>query len=407
MGDDAGVTVWDALVGQVAAVARLRAAAVAARALAAGAPPGPATAAMTPTWLITGPPGSGRSVAARAFAAALQCTDPDEPGCGACAGCVTTLSGSNADVVVVRPEGLSISIKEARALVLQAALAPVSSPWRVVLIEDADRLVRGTDERNAMVLLKSLEEPSPQTVYLLCAPSQSDLPATIRSRSRLLGLLTPSVEAIAGVLRADGVDDGTAAFAAAAAQGHVGRARRLARDEAARARRAQVLGLPARLETTSSCLQAAAGLVKAAQEDAAVVTEERDAQEMATLERQLGLDGDAGPKRGAAARSAGAAVRELERQQKSRATRAQRDALDAALVDLAGLYRDVLLMQLGAPTAPAHSDHRAEIGRLMSESTPERTLRRLDAVLATRQQLLDSPGLAALLAIESLTLQLA
>jgi DNA polymerase-3 subunit delta' len=362
---------------------------------------------MTPAWLITGPPGSGRSVAARAFAAALQCTDPDEPGCGACPGCVTTLSGSNADVVVVRPEGLSISIKEARALVLAAALAPVSSPWRVVLVEDADRLVRGTDERNAMVLLKSLEEPSPQTVYLLCAPSQSDLPATIRSRTRLLGLLTPSAEAIATVLRGEGVDDATAAFAAAAAQGHVGRARRLARDEAARARRAQVLRLPSQLETTSGCLQAAAALVRASQEDAAAVTEERDAQERAALERQLGLDSDAGPKRGAAARSAGAAVRELERQQKSRATRAQRDALDGALVDLAGLYRDVLLMQLGAPSAPAHADHRAEIGRLMSESTPERTLRRLEAVLATRQQLLDSPGLAALLAVESLALQLA
>ena len=400
------MSVWDGLVGQEVAVARLREAAAAARALAGGAAQGAATASMTSAWLITGPPGSGRSVAARAFAAALQCSDPDEPGCGRCNGCVTTLNGSNADVVVVRPEGLSISIKEARALVMQAALAPVSSPWRVVLIEDADRLVRGTDERNAMVLLKSLEEPAPQTVYLLCAPSQSDLPATVRSRARLLGLLTPSPEAIAAVLRSEGVDDATASFAAAAAQGHVGRARRLARDESARARRAEVLRLPSQLDDPSGCLMAASALVKASQADATALTTERDEKEREELERQLGLDADMGPKRGAAARSAGAAIRELERQQKSRATRAQRDALDGALVDLAGLYRDVLVMQLGAPSAPAHADQRAEIGRLMSESTPERTLRRLEAVLATRQQLLDSPGLAALLAIESLALQL-
>jgi DNA polymerase-3 subunit delta' len=402
------MTVWERLVGQDAAVRVLRDAAVAARALVAGAPAGPATAAMAPAWLITGPPGSGRSTAALALAAALECESPGEPGCSDCSGCRTVWAGSSPDVLVLRPEGTSIAIKDVRGLVLEAARAPVDGSWRVVVVEDADRLVRGTNDRNANVLLKSIEEPPARTVFLLCAPSPVDVPATIRSRCRPLPLLTPAAAAVAALLTREGVDPELASLSAAAAQGHIGRARRLARDEGARTRRAEVLRLPSRLGTAAGCLSAAADLVSAAEEEAEATTRERDAAERADLDRALGLESGAANRRGAAGRAAGAAVRELERTQKQRGTRAQRDALDRALVDLAGLYRDVLLAQLAPGTAEAtHPDLAETVRRVATSDVPERTLQRLEAVLETRQQLLDTPGLQAQLAVEALALRLA
>lgn len=395
------MTVWETLVGQDAAVEVLRAAARAAREQALGARPGPATAAMTSSWLLTGPPGSGRSVAATAFAAALQCTDPGQPGCGRCSACRGVLAGSSPDVDVLRPEGLSISVRETRALVLAAALAPVGRRWRVVIVEDADRLVKGGNEAAAAALLTSVEEPAERAVFLLCAPSTEDVPVTIRSRCRLLTLRTPPAAAVAAVLRAEGVDGVLASFAARAAQGHVGRARRLGRDEQARRRRAEVLRLPTRLGSAAGCVAAAADLVDASAEEAAAVAGERDAGERAELERALGME--PGAKR--APRGTAGALRELERTQKSRGTRAQRDALDRALVDLAAWYRDVLTVQLGAGVEPVHDDTAELAGRLARASTPEQTLRRVDAVLACRERL--AANVAPLLAVEAMTLQLA
>jgi DNA polymerase-3 subunit delta' len=222
-------------------------------------------------------------------------------------------------------------------------------------------------------------------------------------------MLTPSAEAVAALLRSEGVEESVAAFASAAAQGHIGRARRLASDDGARQRRSDVLRLPARLGTPAGAIAAAGDLVRAANEEAESSTTERHAAERGELERQLGVDTAPGaPKqRGGAARAAGAAVRELERTQKSRGTRAQRDALDRALVDLAALYRDVLLAQL-APgvAAPAHPDLGEMVRRVAQADRPERTLQRLEAVLETRQQLIDTPGLQAQLAVEALALRL-
>lgn len=395
------MSVWDRLVGQDAAVEVLAAAAAAARELALGAEPGLGTAAMTPAWLITGPAGSGRSVAALAMAAALQCTSPQGAGCGVCPGCRTTLAGGNADVLVVRPEGLSIATKDVRTLVGQASLAPVGGRWRVVVVEDADRLVKGTDERAANVLLKSIEEPPARGVFLLCAPSTEDVPATIRSRCRLLALRTPAAEAVADVLRGEGVDAVLAAFAARAAQGHVGRARRLASDPEARTRRAEVLRLPTRLGSPAGCLAAAADLVEAAAEEAAAVAAERDADERAVLERSLGVE--PGAKR--AARGTAGALRELDRTQRSRGTRTQRDALDRALVDLAAWYRDVLALQLGTGAAPVHADTAELAARLARASSPEQTLRRIESILGCRERL--GANAAPLLAVESMMLELA
>ncbi|WP_370872139.1 DNA polymerase III subunit delta' [Spirilliplanes yamanashiensis] len=336
--------------------------------------------AMTHAWIFTGPPGSGRSVAARAFAAALQCATGT--GCGHCHGCHTTLTGTHADVRLVVPEGLSIGVGEMRALVLRAGSAPSGGRWQIVIIEDADRLT----EAAGNALLKAVEEPPPRTVFLLCTPSThpDDISVTIRSRCRVVPLRQPAADAVATVLvRRDGVAPDVAAWAAAAAQGHVGRAKRLATDAQARARREAVLAVPRRLTGVGAAFDAASAFIEAAEAEAADANTESDATERADLERALGAGGTG---RGAAGAIRGAAgqLKDLERRQKSRATRAQRDALDRALVDLAGFYRDVLTKGVGAPVAPVHNDVLPMAEAAAQKWTPEATLRRLEAVLACR-----------------------
>jgi DNA polymerase III subunit delta' len=383
--------VFASLVGQEEAVETLRRAAAAAAAEVAGSPDADSAGAMTHAWIFTGPPGSGRSVAARAFAAALQCETGT--GCGACHGCHTTLAGTHADVRFLVPEGLSIGVGEMRALVLRAASAPAGGRWQVLVVEDADRLT----EQAGNALLKAIEEPPPRTVFLLCTPSMhpDDISVTIRSRCRVVPLRQPSAAAVASVLRSRdtgrdakggggvAVAEDVAAWAASAAQGHVGRARRLARDPDARARREAVLAVPRRLSGIGACFDAANALIEAAEAEAAATVAEADATERTALETALGAGGTG---RGAAGAIRGAAgqLKELERRQKSRATRAQRDALDRALVDLAGFYRDVLAGQLGAPVAAVHGDAAETAAAAAARWTPEGTLRRLEAVLACR-----------------------
>jgi DNA polymerase-3 subunit delta' len=367
------------LVGQHEAVATLRPAAAAAARVVAGEEV--AVGAMTHAWIFTGPPGSGRSVAARAFAAALEC-EREGIGCGECHGCHTALGRTHADVRFVVPEGLSIGVNEMRALVLRAASAPSGGRWQVVVIEDADRLT----EQAGNALLKAIEEPPPRTVFLLCTPSThpDDISVTIRSRCRVVALRQPPAEAVAEVLtRRDAVAPDVAAWAAAAAQGHVGRAKRLANDAEARGRREAVLAVPRRLSGVGACFDAAAALIKAAEAEAAETIVETDAAERAALEQALGAGGTgrgtAGAMRGAAGQ-----IKELEKRQRSRATRAKRDALDRALVDLAGFYRDVLVTNMRAPVPVVHSDAAAQSAAAAGKWSAESTLRRLEAVLACR-----------------------
>ena len=223
------------------------------------------TGAITHAWLFTGPPGSGRSVAARAFAAAVLC---ERHGCGECPSCRQVAAGSHADLLLVRPDGLSYGVKQTRDLVLRAATAPVYGRWRVVLFEDADRAT----EQAANALLKAIEEPAPRTIWLLCAPSAADLPTTIRSRCRLVTLRIPPTAAVADVLVAEGVGQEQALAAARAAQGHIGRARRLATDPEAAQRRAAVLRVPMQATALGPALAAAAALVKAADAEATAAT---------------------------------------------------------------------------------------------------------------------------------------
>jgi DNA polymerase-3 subunit delta' len=348
--------------------------------------------AMTHAWLFTGPPGSGRSVAARAFAAALQCP---RGGCGECHECHTALSGAHPDVNLVVPQGLHLVIAEAREIVAASYRAPTQGRWQVTLIEDADRM----EERTGNTLLKALEEPPPRGVFLLCAPTPDDLLPTIRSRCRLVTLCIPPYDAVASHLEREGIDRAVAAFAARAAQGHVGRARRLAVDEEAKRRRREVLELPAQVSTIGGCFTAAANLVDAAKDEAAAVTEELDRAETSALREAMGDTG--GRNR---PRTAAAALNDLERRQSSRAKRIHRDALDRALIDLAAFYRDVLVLQLGADVDLVNVDLQGPLGRLAESTSPESTLRRIEAILACREAI--DTNVAPLLAVEAMAVAL-
>jgi DNA polymerase-3 subunit delta' len=374
-------TVWSQVVGQPEAVSVLKASASVAASMVNGTFAGGSTSAVSHAWLFTGPPGSGRSVAAKAFAAALQCETGE--GCGTCPGCRTAMAGTHADVHFVEPEGLSISVAEMRALVQISARRPTGARWQVVIITDADRLTEGA----ANALLKAVEEPPERTVFLLAAPSDhpEDVPVTIRSRCRHLGLRTPAAPAIAEVLQTrDGIDSSVATWAAAVCGGHVGRARRLATDEAARTRRESVLRIPLSLKTLADAFSCADELVKAAEADANEVSGTRDEAEKDALKTALG-HGGTGKGAASATRGSAAAIKELERRQKSRATRTQRDAIDLALVDLAGFYRDVLVTAAGSPAALAHPDRERDTRKAADTWTAESTLRRLEAVLACRE----------------------
>jgi DNA polymerase III subunit delta' len=394
--------VFRELAGQEAVVAQLRAAAAGA-ASGSSASSAQAALAMTHAWLFTGPPGSGRSVAARAFAAALLCAGQ---GCGQCPSCHQVAAGTHADLLLVRPDGLSYGVRQTRDLVLRAAAAPVSGRWRVVLFEDADRAT----EQAANALLKAIEEPAPRTVWLLCAPSAEDLPTTIRSRCRLVTLRTPPTAAVAEVLVRDGIGQEQALAAARAAQGHIGRARRLATDPQAAARRAEVLQVPLQVSAAwpggglGNALTAAAALVKAAEEEAAAVTEELDVPEREALRRAFG-EGSTGRGVATAVRGAAGALKELEDRQKSRATRVKRDALDRALLDLAGFYRDVLALQVGADVELANEAQLADLERVAAAGSPATTVRRIEAIMNCRERL--AANVAPLLAVEELTLALA
>lgn len=375
--------VFKRLVGQSAVESELVAAARAARGDSdhGAADPG----SMTHAWLITGPPGSGRSVAALCFAAALQCTGEGPPGCGQCRACTTTMAGTHADVRRVVPEGLSIAVAEMRAIVATAARRPSTGRWQIVVIEDADRLTEGA----ANALLKVVEEPPAATVFLLCAPSvdPEDIAITLRSRCRHVALTTPSSESIAQVLmERDGLGEQEATWAAAVSGGHVGRARRLATDPEARARRARALGLARDAATPARAYAAVEELVAAADEEAKALTEDRNEAETEELRIALGAGGTGKGTAGALRGSAGA-LKALEDRQKSRATRARRDALDRALIDLATYFRDALMVASGAAVTPSHPDMADRVAALAAHASRDRLLRCIEAVLACREAL--------------------
>ena len=369
--------VFSGLIGQEAAVAVLREAAGSARATTA-AGDGDAARAMSHAWLITGPPGSGRSVAATAFAAALQCTG-ETVGCGQCPGCRTTLAKTNADVVFVATETSIITVDTARSLVQQAQSSPSQGKWRVLVVEDADRL----GESGANALLKAIEEPPAHTVWLLCAPSPEDMIATIRSRCRHLGLRIPRAGAVADLLVDEGVaDPETALEAARAAQSHIGLARALARDPQMRQRRREIITAPARVRSVGEAVIAAGRLLETARAQADAQVGERNAREKSELLRQLGMD--EGER---ATKQSRALLRQLEEDQKRRAKRALTDALDRALVDLLAIYRDVLMVQLDSRQELINTDLSDLVHGIAADSSPAQTMARIDHIEQARRRL--------------------
>jgi DNA polymerase-3 subunit delta' len=350
------------------------------------------TQSMTNTWLFTGPPGSGRSNAAIAFAAALVCKDG---GCSECNDCMSTIIGTHADVELIKTAGLSIKIDEVRELISRASWAPSVANYRVVVMEDADRLT----ESAANALLKVIEEPGLRTIWLLCAPTLTDVLPTIRSRCRHLSLRTPSTKAIAKLLiERDGVESSTADFVARASGGHIGRARRLATDSTARENRSNIMKLPFMIKDVSSAFKAAQFLVDAAKADALVDAEKKDEDEISKLKEAWGATGSKLVAGGAKV------VKELEKEQKSRSTRMVRDYLDRALLDLSTLYRDVLLVQSNSVDSLINQDLISQINQLAQATKPEQTIRKIEAILKTRRNL--AQNAAPLLLIEALMCEL-
>jgi DNA polymerase III subunit delta' len=363
------MSVWDDLVGQDRVVETLRTAT--------------GGHGMTHAWLFTGPPGSGRSNAAIAFAAGLQCERGPGPeaGCGQCHACHTTLAGSHADVTVVRTQKLSLGVKEIRELVRRSALAAVGDRWQVLIVEDADRL---TDQA-CNALLKAIEEPSPRTVWMLCAPTVEDVLPTIRSRCRLVTLSTPTAPAVAEFLvRKDDVAESLASYAARASQGHIGRARALARDEQVRNRRRDVVSLPARLTSLGSCMNAATNVAEMAKEEAEEVTRELDAREKADLDAAYGV-----VERGRRPREYAPALNELEKDQRTRAKRRVLDTVDRGLMDLVSVYRDAIALATGAPGMLVNEEIRGDVETVVRTSTPELNLQRIGAIFEAREQMLE------------------
>jgi len=375
------MTVWDEVIGQDQAVATLQAAVT-------------DRAKMTHAWLLTGPPGSGRSIAARAFAAALECPTG---GCGECHECRTVLDQSHADVTVMATEGLSIQVKDARELAGLAQRRPSIGSWRVIIIEDADRLT----ERAADALLKALEEPVERTVWVLCAPSLEDVIITIRSRTRHVRLRTPPVEAVARLLvQRDGIAPQLAEDAARAAQSHVGLAKRLATDESARERRRKTLLLAGHIRHLGDAMAAAADLAAIAGEESSASSAERDAAEKARLMAQLGAD--------PSARTQPPHVRSqlsaLEKDQKTRATRFSRDVIDRSLVDLLSIYRDALVVRAGSTVPLINADLGDEVQRLAETRTSEQLLLAMDTIGTARERI--EANVPPLLALEAMTIGL-
>jgi DNA polymerase-3 subunit delta' len=350
------------------------------------------TQGMTNTWLFTGPPGSGRSNAAIAFAAALVCKDS---GCSKCNDCMSTIIGTHADVELIKTEGLSIKIDEIRELITRASWAPSVASYRVVVMEDADRLT----ESAANALLKVIEEPGLRTIWLLCAPTLTDVLPTIRSRCRHLSLRTPSTKAVANLLiERESIDPKTAEFAARAAGGHIGRARRLATDENAKQNRTSILKLPLMIKDVASAYKAAQFLVDAAKADALKDSEKKDEDEISKLKEAWGATGSKMVSGGAKI------VKELEKEQKSRATRMVRDYLDRALLDLSTLYRDILLVQSNSTDSLINQDLVEEIKQLAQTTRLEQTVAKIESILKTRRNL--AHNAAPLLLIEALMCEL-
>jgi len=361
------MTVFSTLVGQNHVIKQLSHAVESAKS-------GSSSQAMTHSWLFVGPPGSGRSNAAMAFAASLVCL---KSGCGSCVDCTTVLASTHIDVERFNPTGLSIKVEEIRELISRSSWSPSVGGWRIVIIEDADRLT----ESAANALLKTIEEPETYTVWLLCAPTLTDVPVTIRSRCRHVQLRTPSKKSVEDFLISQtNVDDKTASFAARVSQGHIGRARFIATNTEAQSMRKAILSLPLALKDIDSCFEAAKILLDLAENQAEAERADDEVRELKELQ-----DAYQGTGRGLIADGA-KAIKDLEKEQKSIKTRAIRDNIDGALLDITTLYRDVLVYQ-SKSLEILNIDFESEISIYTRTTSAKRTIQQMEALLEARTNL--------------------
>lgn len=373
--------IWSELLGQPEAVSQLR---VAVQNKNEG---------LQHAWLLTGPPGSGRSNAAMAFAAALLC---EKAGCGECKSCQMVQSGTHPDVSVLATEKVIISIEEIRQLVSASHFGGSISRYQIMIIEDADRMT----ERSSNVLLKALEEPPAGTIWLLCAPSEADMLPTIRSRVRRVALKQPSTKTVADLLVSrDGIDSKLAIQVAAEAQGHIGMALRLATSQDARARRKETLVAAMQIDSIPKAMSTAERWLELAKKDADALTQERDSEERTNLLATLGI-----PEGGTIPSGLRSEIKQLEEAQKRRATRSLRDAIDRILVDLMSLYRDVLTIQLGADAELVNQDLKSQLDDLASNSPPEQTIAKLEAMSLARVRI--EANVRDLMVLEALAIAL-
>lgn len=339
--------------------------------------------AMTHSWVLTGPPGSGRSIVALCFAAALVCDLPGgQIGCGHCQSCLDVFGDSHTDVVHVIPTELSISKAVVDKLVDDAHRLPTVAEYRVIIVEDADRF---TSEA-ADAFLKTVEEPPATTVILMCAPSidPEDFSQTLRSRCRHLYVPSPSTEEIVRILVGEeGATEADARLAAVTSLHHVGRARRLVCSPEAQKRRALAIQLAELIYQGDQAFQAVGALVKAVKKEAETSHTDEEESERGKLERALGMGGK-GKGVAKATRGAAGTLKDLDERQKKRRTRYQRDIYDLVLVDLAGVYRDALMVKTGAAVGLTHPDFEGQAHEIAARSPVEGLVQCLDAISLCR-----------------------
>ena len=344
------------------------------------------------SWLFTGPAGSGRSTLARAFAAALQC---EKNGCGNCTSCKLIAADAHPDVRMLATDKVIISIEEVRQLVQFAALGSSLGEYRIVIIEDADRMT----ERTSNVLLKALEEPQPKTVWILCAPSAADMLPTIRSRTRNVVLRLPSTEEVAQLLmQRDGVKEELALASSRQAQQHVGMARRLALSADARKRRMDTLREIIGIKNLSGAMATAERLLGFAKKDAESSSEEKNLQERTKLLEAYGIEDEKIP---ANLRSE---FRQLEENQKRRNTRALRDGIDRIFTDMESLFRDILSLQLGTNSPLINQELTEEIQLRANSTSAENSIGVLEAISTARSRI--DANVRDLVVLESLCTKL-
>ena len=371
------MSVWDELLGQPEAIEQLQKAVAQKQ------------SGLHHAWLFTGPAGSGRSLLARAFAAALQC---DQDGCGKCQQCTLAMADAHPDINLLATEKVQISIDEVRQLVSRSSTSSSVGEYRIAIIEDADRMT----ERTSNVLLKALEEPEVNTIWMLCAPSVADLLPTIRSRTRNVVLRLPSIEEVAALLvQRDGVPQDLALTSARQAQNHVGMARRLATSQEARARRSETMREIAGINNLSKSMVAAEHLLSVAKRDAQALSEERDSKERANLLRAYGLsETDKLPP------NLRAEFKALEENQKRRNTRALRDGIDRIFTDAESFFRDIMSLQLAAGVELTNPELEAELIARANSTTSLQTIEILDSVAQARTRL--AANVRDLLVLEAL-----